>query len=138
MTRINCRSVRREIEEADTADLRSSAANGHISSCAACETFIAEQMKLRELVASLGTVEAPGDFDFRLRARLAGEKRGAVQTFAIRSFSFGFRSAAFATVVLLVGSALLFLSLRSPSDNSLSANEAKPASNQKQARVVEP
>lgn len=138
MTRINCRSVRREIEEADTVDLLSSGANEHINSCAPCETFGAEQMKLREIVAGLGTVEAPGDFDFRLRARLAGEKRGAAQPFAMRSFSFGFRSAAFSTVVLLVGSALLFLSLRSPSDNSLSANDAKPASNRKEVRVVEP
>ena len=74
MRNMNCRNVRHEIEEAAVGDLLSSDVNDHLSNCVACKTFFREQTSLQELVASLGTVEAPGDFDFRLRARLAGEK----------------------------------------------------------------
>jgi len=76
MRNMNCRNVRHEIEEAASRDLLSSEVNHHLSNCVACKTLFREQTRLQELVASLGTVEAPGDFDFRLRARLAGEKRG--------------------------------------------------------------
>lgn len=120
---MNCRSVRREIDEAEPAHLLSSVANNHIENCLQCETFAEEHLKLQKIVSSLGIVEAPEDFEFRLRARLAGEKRGAARPFALRSFSFGFRSAAFATIVLLIGSVLLFVSLRSPSDSPRAVNE---------------
>jgi hypothetical protein len=38
--------------------------------CDACRQFEKEQKSLRELVGSLGTVQAPSDFDFKLRARM--------------------------------------------------------------------
>lgn len=129
-----CRDIHREIEEAGQADSLSLVANDHLKHCAACETFYREQFKLRQIVSSLGTVAAPGDFDFRLRARLAGEKRGAAQAFALGNFSFGFRSAAVAAVLLLIGSALLFVSLRPSANSSFvadkSANEAKANASQ--------
>jgi hypothetical protein len=124
MRNINCRHARRQIEEAGTAELLSSSVNNHLLSCVTCETLLREQTKLRELVSSLGTVEAPGDFEFRLRARLAGEKRGAARPFALGNLSLGLRSAAVATILLLLGSALMFVSFRNPS-NSGSTGVAK-------------
>jgi hypothetical protein len=124
---MNCRNVRHEIEEAAAGDLLNSGLNDHLSSCVACQTFFREQTRLQELVASLGTVEAPGDFDFRLRARLAGEKRGVAQPFALGNFSFGLRSAAVATILLLIGSALMFVSFRTRSDTPLTAEVPKTA-----------
>jgi hypothetical protein len=116
--------MRREIEEATPGDLLSSTANDHLANCVACETLAREQSRLLQIVSSLGTVEAPGDFDFRLRARLAGEKAGSARPFApfaIGGLSFGLRSAAVAALLLLLGSALVFVNLRSQSDNSLAA-----------------
>lgn len=129
MKSMNCRSVRREIEEADPGDLLSSVANDHIRNCRECETFVHQHLKLQEIVGSLGTVEAPGDFEFRLRARLAGEKRGGAKPFLFRNFSFGFRSAAFATILLLIGSTLLFVSMRSPSNGPRAVNQPTGATN---------
>ena len=128
MRRIDCENIRREVEAADPGDLLSPKANAHLGSCKECGTFRDEEWKLRKLVASLGTVNAPGDFEFRLRARLAGEKRGSSQSFSIGKFSFGFRSAAFAAVLLLIGAGLLFLGLRIPSNNSQVASETAPPS----------
>jgi hypothetical protein len=133
MRNMNCRNVRHKIEEAAAGDLVNSDVNEHLSSCVACKTFFREQTRLQELVASLGIVEAPGDFDFRLRARLAGEKRGATQPFALGNFSFGLRSAAVATILLVIGSALMFVSFRTRSYTPLTADVPKtapPAPNQ--------
>jgi len=52
-------------------DTCSTAATEHLRDCASCREFHEQQTKLRQIVGSLGTVEAPADFDFRLRARLA-------------------------------------------------------------------
>ena len=112
MSKMNCRSVRREIEEVAPGNLLSASAGDHLKHCPQCNAFREDRLKLREMLSSLGAVEAPADFDFRLRARLANEKRGAKQPFVMRNLSFGFRSAAVAATLLLIGSALLFVSFR--------------------------
>jgi hypothetical protein len=136
MRNMNCRNIRREIEEADQGDLLSLGVNDHVLSCVACETLLREQTKLSELVSSLGTVEAPADFDFRLRARLAGEKRAVAQPFALGSFSFGLRTAAVATILLLIGSALIFVSFRTRSEIPLTAEVPRALQEQKEANPV--
>jgi hypothetical protein len=125
---MNCKSVRREIEEVASDHLLSSSVNDHIENCLECRTFSKDRLKLREMLSNLGAVTAPDDFDFRLRARLANEKRGGAHPFAMRNLSFGFRSAAFATILLLIGSAFLFVRFSKPSDSSLSAKATKPSS----------
>lgn len=119
---LGCRSIRREIEEAGEADSLSLSVNDHLRTCSACEVFYDEQTKLRQLVSSLGTVAAPADFDFRLRARLAGEKARGGHPFAIGNLSFGSRSAVFAAALLLTGSAILFVSLRGRQDGAVANN----------------
>lgn len=126
---INCRNIRRVIEEAEQSEPLSLAIADHLKACVRCETFYDQQLKLRQIVSSLGTVAAPNDFEFRLRARLAGEKRGAGQSFSIGNLSFGFRSAALATLMLLIGSGLLVLSLRPSTSDSLVADSASSGSN---------
>ncbi len=128
MRNINCRNARREIEEAAPGELLSSGVKNHMLSCAVCEKLFREQTKLRALVSSLGTVEAPGDFDFRLRARLAVEKHGVAGSFARGYFSFGFRSAVVATILLLVGSALMFVSFKLRSDRPVGVATITPNS----------
>lgn len=124
MRNMNCRNVRREIEEAAPGDLLSLSVNDHLKNCVGCEKLSREQAKLQQIIASLGTIEAPGDFDFRLRARLAGEKRGAARPFPMFHLSVG-RSAAVAAMLFLLGSVLVFVSLRLRSDNPLAADASK-------------
>src|SRR5713226_2461923 len=70
----DCKTIRREIEEANLDDLLSNEANEHLRTCAECRRFHGDRRALRDLIGSLETVGAPADFDFRLRARLAREK----------------------------------------------------------------
>lgn len=125
MRTTDCKNLRLEIDGATPGRLRSAFANRHINDCAECRSFSEETVNLQELLSSLGTIEAPGDFDFRLRARLAGEKP-ASSHFPLSGLSFGFRSVVVALSLLVFGSAL-FLSLRSAPDNTFVANSASPA-----------
>ena len=77
MRKNNCKLVRRELDELMLGEAWSAAATEHLRECASCREFHEQQTKLRQIVGSLGTVEAPADFDFRLRARLANDAGSA-------------------------------------------------------------
>jgi hypothetical protein len=115
----NCRDIRREIEEARSADFLSAAARSHLEVCAACETLSRQQIKLRAILSSLDTVEAPGDFEYRVRSRLAAEKRMGARVLQFANLSFGFRSAAVAAVLLLIGAAFVLVSFRTRPDTTI-------------------
>ena len=77
MRKTNCKLIRRELDELMLGEAWSAAATEHLRECAECREFHVQQTKLRKIVGSLGTVEAPADFDFRLRARLAKDASSA-------------------------------------------------------------
>ena len=72
-----CETIRRELDELMLNDACSDSALEHLRECADCREFHQNQTKLRRMVGSIGTVAAPPDFDFRLRARLANESNSA-------------------------------------------------------------
>ena len=79
-----CRATRREIDESELNQRLSNQALSHVAECPSCRDFRAERATLRELVGSLEPVAAPGDFDMRLRARIANEQGRARQPFIFR------------------------------------------------------
>jgi hypothetical protein len=78
MRKNNCEVVRRDLDELMPGEACSAGASQHLRECASCREFHEQQTKLRQIVGSLGTVEAPADFDFRLRARLAQSNGSSV------------------------------------------------------------
>ena len=124
MRTMNCKNVWREIDETVPGDLLSAFARRHMSACRECRAFGEEHQKLQEILSGLGTIEAPGDFDYRLRARIAGEKAGNANfPLGFANLSFGFRAAAIATLLLVFG-LVAFLNFRPSSNNSLVANNS--------------
>ncbi len=73
----NCKIIRSQIEEQTLRDNYGQSVRIHLDQCEPCRQFEKEQRSLRELVGSLGTVQAPADFDFKLRARMADRSRNA-------------------------------------------------------------
>lgn len=104
----DCNQIRLEIDEAELGATLSGVALQHLQGCAECQEFQNKQTKLRKIVGSLETVNAPADFDFRLRARLAsGESPSRYQFlsyFSVRSPGF-----AVAVLILLVLGSFAFL-----------------------------
>ena len=80
MRTMKCRNVRHEIETAERDEVLSLAAD-NTSRLARRVPLSAGTSETVGMVSSLGTIEAPGDFEFRLRARLAGKRRQSRITF---------------------------------------------------------
>jgi len=103
MRKNNCEVVRGELDELMTGESCSAAATEHLRDCASCREFHEQQTKLRQIVGSLGTVEAPADFDFRLRARLAQSNGSSVYwPFARRGLTVAAMVIVFLTGVVVV------------------------------------
>jgi len=100
MTKNNCELIRRELDELMLDETLSTAALEHLRECSACREFHEKQTKLRQIVGSLGTVAAPADFDFRLRARLANESGSGTSPFSFIAWPVLRRG--FAVVAVLV------------------------------------
>ena len=116
MRTMNCQKVRRVIEATDRGDLLNVAVAEHIKECTACEKLNDEHLELRNLTANLGIVEAPADFDFRLRARLARARSEDVRP-AFGQFKFGLRSVALASLMVVFGAAMLIANLRNSQES---------------------
>lgn len=103
MRKNNCEVVRLELDELMPDEACSTAATEHLRDCASCREFHEQQTKLRQIVGSLGTVEAPADFDFRLRARLAQSNGSSVYwPFARRGLTVAAMVIVFLTGVVVV------------------------------------
>src|ERR1043166_9268986 len=98
MRKNNCEVIRQELDELTLGETISVAAAEHLRECAECSEFNEKQTRLRQIVGGLGTVSAPPDFDFRLRARLANDANGAA---AFHFWPAVRRGLAFAVVLFL-------------------------------------
>ena len=110
-----CRATRREIDESELNQKLSDPARSHVAVCAACRGFRAERTSLRELVGSLEPVAAPGDFDMRLRARLANERHGRARQPFIFRLAIGAPAIAGAALVVILALAMVWLAQRNNS-----------------------
>jgi hypothetical protein len=95
-----CEIIRRELDELMLGETSSSSALDHLQKCADCREFHQKQTKLRRMVGSIGTVAAPADFDFRLRARLASEANGG--TFPLKLAYWPVLRRGFAVAAMLI------------------------------------
>ena len=99
-----CKAYREEIEELAGVGRLSREARAHVNACEACRGLEQERASLRRLVGGLERVEAPADFEFRLRARMAAS-RAAARRNLLRPV-YGFASLAVAALFLFVSASL--------------------------------
>lgn len=83
---MNCQHFRTEIEGLGRGAALDARAESHAARCDSCRAFRAEGDALRLLVGGLARVDAPGDFEFRLRARLARAEGGRADQASWRGF----------------------------------------------------
>ena len=100
MKETKCEAIRRELDELMLGDECSVDATQHLRECGSCREFQEKQTRLRQIVGGLGTIQAPPDFDFRLRARLANEPNGAA--FHLRALQWPFATRGVAVAAMLV------------------------------------
>jgi hypothetical protein len=140
-----CELIRRELDELTLGDEAGVSASQHLRDCGECREFHQQQMRLRQIVGSLGTVQAPPDFDFRLRARLANESGSA--GFHLRGFQWTFATKGFAAAAMLLvfvgGVVYVRTVVNRPAETGVSAaarreEPVQPAPRPDENRVVVP
>ncbi len=110
---MKCKAVRKEIEDLTGDSLLSESVRAHLQSCAACHVFSDERAALKGLMAGLGAVEAPNDFDWRLRSRLARARSETPRAFRLTPSAPGLQAIAIAaSFVLLVVAAVVYKQTR--------------------------
>jgi hypothetical protein len=127
-----CKVYRREIDGATDGGVLGGGALSHVALCRACGDELRERERLRALVGGLGKVEAPADFEFRLRARMAASKAGGGGgRFGGTRWLYGFAPVAVAACFVVVSATLYFR--QAPRTNTAAAPAAAAP-----ARNVEP
>jgi hypothetical protein len=103
---MNCKQIREEIDTASRHDPRG-AIRSHLNSCPDCRRYSDETASLLGLLDAQPRVEAPADFEFRLRARLAraqvateSDWQSFLRKIRPETFSWGQMVAAAATLAL--------------------------------------
>ena len=137
MRKNNCEVIRQELDELMLDETSSAVVAEHLRECAACREFNEKQTRLRQIVGSLGTVSAPPDFDFRLRARLASDANGA----AFHFWPLARRGLAFAAVLLVfvMGAILIRNVFNRPTENrQLATTDNTPAPAPQPVHTVAP
>jgi hypothetical protein len=97
---MSCGKFKTLIEESEGGALAADAA-AHVSACDSCRAFRRERERLRLLVAELARVDAPADFEFRLRARVARVGSAGRAHTSRRAFVPGVAWLAFASCLVL-------------------------------------
>ncbi len=105
----DCKTFGKEFEAAADGGALGPRAVAHAEVCAACGESLRGSEALRGLMRGLGRVEAPPDFEFRLRARMAASRPGGGGGLFARLFPVGGLAwAAVAVCVLSVSAAVYF------------------------------
>lgn len=128
MNRKECRSTRREIEQSELNQRLNDQALAHVASCMPCREFHDERASLRELVGSLEPVAAPGDFDLRLRARIAAERQRNARGSFFTRFAVGTPAVAVAALTVALVASIVWFAQRGANHDATIASNSPAAS----------
>jgi hypothetical protein len=129
---MNCKQIREAIDNASRHNLYGGAVTSHLNGCPDCRRYLDETASLRGLLGAQPRVEAPPDFEFRLRARLlraqaapAIDTQGLLRKILPGTFSWGQVVAAAVALTLVVTVSTFYINSvnRAPSPSgALTAN----------------
>ena len=113
---MNCKQIREAIDAASGHNSYGGHVASHLSGCPDCHRYSDEAASLLRLLSAQPRVEAPPDFEFRLRARIANaqaapaiDPRGFLQKIRPWTFSWGQTVAAAAALTLVVTVSALYI-----------------------------
>jgi hypothetical protein len=131
-----CKAYRQEIDEAADGGAMSKGARAHASLCRVCGDELRQRESLRALVGGLDKVEAPADFEYRLRARMAAAKvNGERSRFGGARWLYGFAPVAIAACFVVVSATLYFRQAARPRTADAPAVASMPARNPELGQV---
>jgi len=134
---MKCQDIRTAIDTMSKRAPMSHEMKAHVGVCVDCGRYADQTTALLSLLSAQPRVEAPSDFDFRLRARIAraqAEPRGlAARIQSFWSFSWGQAATAAATLALAVTLTTLYVDrteeIIAPAQEMAQVSEAQVATN---------
>jgi len=115
---MSCKQIREAIDAASGHNSYSGQVASHLSGCPDCHRYSDEAAALRRLLSAQPRVDAPPDFEFRLRARIAGAQaapaigpQGLLQKIRPWTFSWGQTVAAAAALTLVVTVSTIYINI---------------------------
>ena len=115
---MSCKHIREAIDAASGHNSYGGHVASHLRGCPDCHRYSDEAASLFRLLSAQPRVEAPPDFEFRLRARIAGaqvapaiDPRGFLQKIRPWTFSWGQTVAAAAALTLVVTVSTLYINI---------------------------
>jgi hypothetical protein len=130
MNSSECRVTRQEIEQSELHQRLTAEALLHIESCRPCREFQLERASLRELIGSLKPVAAPGDFDIRLRARIAADRKEIARWSFFNRFVVSTPAIAVAAIIVMSTGGIVWFAQHQRNQESTIASQAPPRSGQ--------
>lgn len=115
---MNCQTIRETIDTASRRAGYSENVYAHLGDCSACRRHADGTRSLFALLSAQPRVEAPADFDFRLRARIARAQAephvaaGLLEKFWTKSFSLGQAATAMAAVIVALSASTFYFTHR--------------------------
>jgi hypothetical protein len=113
---MNCKQIREAIDSASRHNLYGGNVISHLSDCPDCHRYSDEATSLLGLLGAQPRVEAPPDFDFRLRARMAraqaateSDPRSFLRKIRPETFSRGQMVATAAALALVVTVSIFYI-----------------------------
>ena len=113
---MNCKQIREAIDTASRRNPYSGAVASHLNGCPDCRRYSDETTSLTRLLGAQPRVEAPPDFEFRLRARMlraqaapAIDSRNFLRKIRSGTFSWGQTVAAAAALTMVVTVSTLYI-----------------------------
>ncbi|MEP6707615.1 MAG: hypothetical protein ABJC05_08850 [Pyrinomonadaceae bacterium] len=120
----DCRNTLLEIDSNEPAQRLSEKSVAHIAHCSSCREASDQGSSLRQLIAGFETVSAPPDFDMRLRARLASERKPVVAWINLLRQAPGASAFALAFSLLVIGTLAFYL--RPPGTQEVAGTRERP------------
>ncbi|MGH9766910.1 MAG: hypothetical protein ACREAB_05685 [Blastocatellia bacterium] len=141
---MNCKQIKEAIDTASRGALYGAPVTSHLNGCPDCRGHADETNSLLMLLSAQPRVQAPADFDFRLRARIARAQAEQASPVGIldrigrllaQTFSFGQAATAMAAVALAVFASTLYINR----DNGpqTPANDVAAVNQNKQNKVID-
>jgi hypothetical protein len=115
---MNCKQIREAIDAASVHNSYSGYVASHLRGCPDCHRYSDEAASLLRLLSAQPRVEAPPDFEFRLRARIAVaqaapaiDPQGFLQKIRPWTFSWGQTVAAAAALTIVVTVSTIYINI---------------------------
>ncbi len=140
---MNCKQIKEAIGAATRPNMYAGHVASHLNGCSDCRRYSDETASLLGLLGAQPRVEAPPDFEFRLRARIAVARETAPRSFLRRilpeTFSWGRMAVAGAAGALAIAVSTFYIDLhnRTP-DSPVRAIDQRPNEPAPESRSISP